>query len=183
MKTLFEIFACFFKIGLFTFGGGYAMLPMIEAEVVDKKRWIDGKEFIDMLAIVQSVPGAIAINTSVYVGFRKAGLPGALAAILGTSLPSFIIILLIAVVFTDVSDNPTIEKVFKGIRPAVVALIAAPLVRMYKNAGITLKTVWLPIAAALLVWLAGVSPVYIIIGAIVIGLGYNLIKEKREAKK
>ena len=128
LKSLFDIFATFFKIGLFTFGGGYAMLPMIEADVVDKKHWMEKKEFVDMLAIVQSVPGAIAINTSIYVGYKHGGFIGALAAILGTVLPSFIIILLIAMVFTDIQDNPTVEKVFKGMRPAVVALIAAPLI-------------------------------------------------------
>lgn len=183
LKSLFDIFATFFKIGLFTFGGGYAMLPMIEADVVDKKHWMEKKEFVDMLAIVQSVPGAIAINTSIYVGYKHGGFIGALAAILGTVLPSFIIILLIAMVFTDIQDNPTVEKVFMGMRPAVVALIAAPLIRMGKSAGITVKTFWIPVAAALLVWLAGVSPVYIIIGAIILGIAWNLIKEKREFKR
>lgn len=182
MKNLFEVFSTFFKIGLFTFGGGYAMLPIIEADVVDKKHWMEKDEFVDMLAIVQSVPGAIAINTSVYVGYKRAGFVGALAAILGTVLPSFAIILLVAMVFTDIQDNPTVEKVFKGMRPAVVALIAAPLIRMGKAAGITWKTLWIPIAAALVVWIAGVSPVYVIIGAIVLGISWNLIKEKKERK-
>jgi len=160
IKLLLEVFTSFFKIGLFTFGGGYAMIPIIERDIVDKRRWMPREEFIEMLALVQSVPGPISINTSIYVG-----------------IPSFVIILLIAIVFTDISSNPVIERVFKGIRPAVVALIAAPIVRMAKAIGITWKTAWIPIAAALLIWLAGVSPVYIILATICISILWNMFKK------
>ena len=131
---LFKLFIAFFKIGAFTFGGGYAMLPIIEKEVVDKNHWLTKEEFLDMLAVVQSLPGPIAINSSVYIGYKIAKFWGALACALGAALPSFIIILLAAIVFTDIQDNPTIEKIFKGIRPAVVALIVVPVIFMAKTA-------------------------------------------------
>lgn len=182
LKSLFDIFATFFKIGLFTFGGGYAMLPMIEADVVDKKHWMEKKEFVDMLAIVQSVPGAIAINTSIYVGYKHGGFIGALAAILGTVLPSFIIILLIAMVFTDIQDNPTVEKVFKGMRPAVVALIAAPVFKLGKSARINRHNLWIPIVAALLIWLLDFSPIWVVLFAGIGGYAYGAIKRKRGAR-
>lgn len=177
IKLLVEVFTSFFKIGLFTFGGGYAMIPIIERDIVDKKRWMAREEFIEMLALVQSVPGPISINTSIYVGYKVIGWAGAIAAILGIIIPSFVIILLIAIVFTDISSNPVIERVFKGIRPAVVALIAAPIVRMAKAIGITWKTAWIPIAAALSIWLAGVSPVYIILATICISILWNMFKK------
>lgn len=178
-----QLFWSFFKIGSFTIGGGYAMVPIIEEELVRKRRWIESSEFVDMLALSQSAPGILAVNISIATGYRIRGIGGAITATLGTVLPSFIIILLIAMFFQRFQDNEVVERIFKGIRPAVVALIAAPLIRMGKSAGITVKTFWIPVAAALLVWLAGVSPVYIIIGAIILGIAWNLIKEKREFKR
>lgn len=177
---LLDLFIAFFKIGAFTFGGGYAMISVIEQEVVTKKKWLSETEFVDMLGTVQSLPGPISINSSVYVGYKLRGTLGAMAAAIGTALPSFVIILLLAIVFTDVQDHPTIEKIFKGIRPAVVALIVAPLVRLSQKTGITYKTVIIPIAAALLVWKLGISPIYIIIAAATGGLLFNWIKNSKK---
>ena len=177
---LLDLFIAFFKIGAFTFGGGYAMISVIEQEVVTKKKWLSETEFVDMLGTVQSLPGPISINSSVYVGYKLRGTLGAMAAAIGTALPSFVIILLLAIVFTDVQDHPTIEKIFKGIRPAVVALIVAPLVRLSQKTGITYKTVIIPIAAALLVWKLGISPIYIIIAAATGGLLFNWIKNRKK---
>ncbi|MBQ2025795.1 MAG: chromate transporter [Paludibacteraceae bacterium] len=177
---LLDLFIAFFKIGAFTFGGGYAMISVIEQEVVTKKKWLSETDFVDMLAMVQSLPGPISINSSVYVGYKLKGVLGAIVAAIGTALPSFVIILLLAIVFTDVQDHPTIEKVFKGIRPAVVALIVAPLVRLSQKSGITYKNVIIPIAAALLVWQLDVSPIYIIIVAATGGLLYNWNKNKKK---
>ena len=123
MQRLRTIFASFFKIGLFTFGGGYAMLPLIEQELIAKRGWIEHKEFLDLLTLAQSVPGPIAINTSVFVGYKMRGLKGAVAALLGSVLPSFVIILAIALMFADIRHNPVVDAAFKGMRPAVVALI------------------------------------------------------------
>ena len=177
---LLDLFIAFFKIGAFTFGGGYAMISVIENEIVNKKKWLSDQEFVDMLAMVQSLPGPISINSSVYVGYKQKGVLGAIAAAVGTALPSFIIILLLAIVFTDVNDHPTIEKIFKGIRPAVVALIVAPLIRLAKKTGITYKTVIIPIVAALVVWLGNISPIYIIIGAALGGIFYQQIQNTKK---
>lgn len=173
MASYWQIFISFFKIGSFTLGGGYAMIPLIQKEVVEKKGWLKESEFVEMLAIAQSAPGPIALNTAVFVGYKTRGVKGVIFSSLGTILPSFIVILLIAMIFTDFKNNPGVERVFKGIRPAVVALIAAPLYQMGKSAGITRKTVIIPILAAIIVWLFNVSPIYIIIAAIVGGIAYG----------
>lgn len=177
---LLDLFIAFFKIGAFTFGGGYAMISVIEQEVVTKKKWLSETDFVDMLATVQSLPGPISINSSVYVGYKQRGTIGAMVAAIGTALPSFFIILLLAIVFTDVQDHPTIEKIFKGIRPAVVALIVAPLIRIAKKTGITYQNVVIPVAAALLVWQLGVSPIYIILAAAAGGLLFNWFKNSKK---
>ncbi len=161
-----QLFWSFFKIGAFTFGGGYAMIPLIQREVVLKKKWLEEPEFIDTLAVAQAVPGPMALNTAIFVGYKTHGIKGSLITSLGVILPSFITILLIALVFTEFKDNPDVERVFKGIRPAVVALIAAPLWNMAKSAGVTWKTLWIPLVALLAIWLGGVSPVYIVMAAI-----------------
>ena len=179
---LLKLFIAFFKIGAFTFGGGYAMIPIIEKEVVDKNHWLSKEEFMDMLAVVQSLPGPISIHSSVYIGYKISKFWGSLVCALGAALPSFVIILLIAIVFTDIQDNPTIEKVFKGIRPAVVALIAAPLVRMAHSAKISWATAIIPIAGALLIWLGGLSPIWIILVTAVTTLLYTYLVEKRNKK-
>lgn len=183
MATNWQIFSTFFKIGTFTLGGGYAMIPLIQKEVVDRKGWLQEDEFVDMLAIAQSSPGPIALNTAIFVGYKAGGNRGVVFSSLGTILPSFIIILAIAMVFTDFKDNPGVERVFKGIRPAVVALIAAPLWQMGKAAGITRRTVIIPVAAALLIWLTNLSPIYVIIAAITGGIAWWKFKERKTTKK
>ena len=179
MKFYLQIFWSFFKIGAFTFGGGYAMIPLIQREVVNRRKWLEEEEFVDMLAVAQSLPGPISLNTAVFVGNKVKGVPGSLVSSLGIILPSFVVILLIAMVFTEFKENPGVERVFKGIRPAVVALIAAPLWKMGKSAGITRKTLWIPVLAALFIWLVGVSPVYIVMGAIAGGIVYCLFRLKK----
>ncbi|MDR2039111.1 MAG: chromate transporter [Bacteroidales bacterium] len=179
MPSLFQIFWSFFKIGSFTLGGGYAMVPLIQREVVDRKKWLPEKEFVEMLGLAQASPGPIALNTAIFVGYKTRGMKGIVSSSLGVILPSFIIILLIAVVFVDFKNNPVVERIFKGIRPAVVALIAAPLWKMGKTAGITLKTVIIPVTATLLVWLLHVSPVYVIIASIIGGVAYGVYQKNR----
>lgn len=178
MKGYWELFFVFFKIGAFTFGGGYAMLPLIQNAVVDKKKWLSDKEFIDMLAIAQSMPGPIALNTAIFVGNKHKGVKGSIFTSLGIILPSFITILLLVIVFTQFRENVVVESVFKGIRPAVVALIFAPLLRMGKNADITWQTLWIPIVVALIVGLLNVSPILIIVLAITLGILYSMVIKK-----
>ena len=168
MKQCVELFFIFSKIGLFTLGGGYAMLPLIEAEITDKRAWISKKDFLDLTALAQAAPGILAVNMAIFTGYKLRGVPGAICAALGAVLPSFAIILLLAICFHNFQNNPTVERIFKGIRPAVVALIAVPVFRLSKSAGITWKNAWFPAMCALSVWLGHISPVYIVLAA---GLG------------
>lgn len=162
-----KLFISFFKIGAFTFGGGWAMIPLIEREVVDKQNWIKREDFVDALAIAQSLPGVLAVNISILIGNKLRGLKGCLTATLGTILPSFLIILAVAIWFVQTYDNPVVERIFKGIRPAVVALIVSPVFSTAKTARINIKTVIIPIIVALSIWLGGVSPIwFVLLGAI-----------------
>ena len=164
MNIYWESFRTFFKIGIFTLGGGYAMIPLIEEDVVNKKHWVSKEEFLDLIAIAQSCPGVFAINISIFIGYKLRKIRGALAASLGTALPSFLIILLIAMFFHRFEDNPVVAAIFRGIRPAVVALIAVPTFNLAKSANITWANCWIPIAGALAIYLIdGFSPIYLII--------------------
>lgn len=168
MKQCLELFWIFCKIGAFTMGGGYAMLPLIEQEIVDRRQWIDRKEFLDLVAVAQSAPGVMAVNMAIFVGYKLKGVLGSVVTTLGAALPSFVIILVIALFFHDFQQNPVVNRIFTGIRPAVVALIAAPVFNMGRSA-CPVKSLWgVSAASALLIWLFGVSPVYIILAA---GLG------------
>ena len=167
-------FKTFFKIGAFTLGGGYAMIPIIQSEVVDKHKWIDKEEFLDLIAIAQSCPGVFAINISTFIGYKMRKEKGAICSALGTALPSFIIIiLLIAMCFHRFMDIPWIAAMFNGIRPAVVALIAVPTFNLAKSANITLANCWIPILSALLIWAMHVNPIFVIIAAGVGGYIYG----------
>lgn len=146
------------------------MLPLIQREVVDRKKWIDEEEFLNMIALAQAAPGLIAVNSAIFIGWRIGGWRGVCGAVLGAVLPSFLIILAIAMVFSEWKELPAVEAAFKGIRPAVVALIAAPLFKMAKAAKISWLTSLIPIAAALLIWLGHVNPVWVILATIVITL-------------
>ena len=152
--SLRTLMGTFFKIGAFTFGGGWAMISIIEREIVDKHRWIDREEFLDLLAVAQSMPGILAVNISASIGDRVRGRSGSICAALGTIIPSFIIILAIAIFLTPetINSNPTLTAVFKGIRPAVVALIVAPVISAARAAHIDWRTVAIPIVVALAIW-------------------------------
>ncbi len=165
MNFYLDSFLTFFRIGLFTIGGGYAMVPLIEAEVVDKRKWLEKDDFLDLLAVSQSAPGVFAVNMSIFIGYKLRRFKGALAMALGAIMPSFLIILAIALFFQQFKEYEAVENIFKGIRPAVVALIAAPTFNMAKSAKINRTNIWIPVVSALLIWLFGVSPIYIIIGA------------------
>ena len=178
-----QLFWTYLKIGTFTIGGGYVMLSMIEREIVDRKGWIDREEFMNMIALAQAAPGLIAVNSAIFIGWRIGGWRGVIATVLGAVLPSFLIILAIAMVFQSYKDLPAVEAVFKGIRPAVVALIAAPLCRMAVSAKITWATAIIPIAGALLIWLGGLSPVWIILVTVVATLLYTYLKERKSTKQ
>lgn len=146
------------------------MIPLFQREVVEKKRWIGEREFLELLAIAQSAPGPIALNTAIFTGYKTKGVMGSMVAGLGMVLPSFIAILLVVYLFTDFKDHPDVARVFKGIRPAVVALIVAPLWKMGKSAKISYKTIWVPIGVVFFIVFAGLSPIYVVLGTMVIAL-------------
>lgn len=150
---LWQLFLSFVKIGAFTFGGGWAMISIIEREIVDKHHWIERDEFLDLLALAQSLPGILAVNIATAVGDKLRGRKGGTVAALGTILPSFLIILAIAIFLTPdvIKNNRTISAIFMGIRPAVVALIIAPVITSAKAAKLTLRTVWIPLLVALMI--------------------------------
>ena len=184
MKIYFEMFVTFLKIGAFTLGGGYAMIPLIQGEVVDKKHWIEEEEFLNMLALAQSAPGVMAVNAAIFIGYKMRGWKGVVATTLGSILPSFVIILLLATVFIHYRTLPQVEAVFKGIRPAVVALIAAPLYKMAKSAGMMRSPkhyalLLIPVCVALLIYLADISPILIILFTIIVATGIVYLKERR----
>lgn len=178
MNIYLESFGLFCKIGVFTIGGGYAMVPLIQDEIVDKRKWIDKDDFIDLLAVSQSVPGIFAVNISIFIGYKLRGVKGSIVTALGTILPAFFIILLIAMFFQSFQDDPIVQRVLKGIRPAVVALIAAPTFTMAKSAKINKYTIIIPVISTLLIWLLDVSPIYIIILAGVGGYIYGRLNRK-----
>ena len=169
--SLTDLFLSFLKIGAFTFGGGWAMISIIEREIVDRHNWIEREEFLDLLALAQSLPGILAVNMAVAVGDKVRSRKGAIISAPGTIIPSFVLILCIAVFLTPdlIKNNRVLSSVFMGIRPAVVALIIAPVLNAAIAAKLTLKTVWIPILTALLISLdmgfASNPIVYIVLGA------------------
>ncbi len=179
-----DLFYTFVKIGAFTLGGGYAMLAMVEKAVVEQRKWIEEKDFWDMITLVQTLPGVFAINTALYVGYRIKGMKAAIAAMLGAALPSFIIIILLATFFSNMWENEVVVAIFKGIRPCVVALILAPSVKMVKSVGISLKMMWVPILAVIAVCVFYISPIYVIVAAALGGLLWGMIKmDKKGGEK
>lgn len=172
MGSYWSLFLTFFKIGAFTFGGGWAMISIIEREIVDKHHWIEREGFLDLLAIAQSLPGILAVNIATAVGDRIKGNKGSIVAAVGTILPSFLIILAIAIFLTPdiIKNNRVISAIFMGIRPAVVALIIAPVITSAKAAKLKWKTVWIPLVVALMISLdLGLvsNPIlYIVLGAL-----------------
>ena len=176
-----ELFKTFFHIGIFTLGGGYAMIPLIEEEVVNKHRWVEKEEMLDLIAIAQSCPGVFAINIAIFIGYKLHKIRGAICTTLGTVLPSFLIILAIAIFFKQFEDNKVVAAIFRGIRPAVVALIAVPTFRLGQRANLNRYTIWIPVVCALAIWALGVSPIYIIIIAGLAGSIYGIYIKPTES--
>ena len=168
MQRLWEIFWTFLKIGAFTFGGGYAMIPLIQHEVVARHKWLSEREFVDLLTIAQAAPGPISLNTAVFVGYKQLRYLGAFSAILGVVIPSFTIILLVALFFTEMRHNSIVDAAFRGMRPAVVALIVAPIVGLTK--GMHWWLIALSAVVAVTVWYFGFSPLWLLIGGAVAGI-------------
>ena len=178
MKVLLQLFWAFFKIGLFTFGSGYAMIPLIEKEVVDRRKWFDKDDFYDQFALASSAPGPFALNTAVFVGYKLKGWWGSLFAVLGAIVPSFVIILLIAIYLTDFRDNRYVEAAFKGIRPAVIALIGVPFLNLLRR--LPWYFMLLGLAVVGVICYLGVSPIWFILAGAVIGIVQTLYAKPKE---
>jgi len=179
---LFKLFYLFTKIGLFTIGGGYAVIPLIEKEIVSRA-WLTHTEFYELLAITESLPGVFATNIAALVGFKIGGIKGGIVAALGTIIAPFLIIILIAAFFSKFQENVYVAKAFKALRPVVVALIAAPCYTAIKVNNMTLKTLLIPLSALVLMWFFNVSPIWIIIAGCLGGIFYHEIKQKTKPYK
>lgn len=157
------------------------MIPLIKREIIDNKQWVGKDEFLELLTLAQSAPGPISLNTSVFVGYKLRGYSGAVAGVLGTVLPSFAVILLIAVYFTEIRHNPWVDAAFKGMRPAVVALIITPIAGLAKGMG-----AWgyaIAAAVAVAVWYLSVSPILLIIAGAVVGIVFVVARNRKEVKR
>ena len=178
MKKLFQIFWSFFQIGAFTFGGGYAMIPLIQREAVDKRGWVKEEDILDIIAIAESTPGPIAINAATFVGYRAAGVLGSVFATLGVVIPSFVVILTISFVLRQFQQIKAVQYAFWGIRAGVLALILKAMISMFKQNKknwITFTIMGLAFVAAML----GVHVLIIVVSCAVLGL--VTYKERRQA--
>ena len=168
MNRYFELFCSFLKIGVFTFGGGYAMIPIIQAEVITRKGWIKEQEFLDLLTLAQSAPGPISLNTAVFVGYKMYGYRGALSSLLGVVLPSFTILLMVAIFLSQIRENPIVDAAFRGMQPIVVAIMLAPILGFTK--GMHWSMIAVAAAITLAIWHFGFSPIYLLIAGAAVGL-------------
>lgn len=178
MVSLWKITGVFAKIGAFTIGGGYAMIPLIENEM-RKRGWIPEEELPDIIALAQTAPGVLAVNVSIFAGYKLRGVKGSIAATFGTVLPSFLAILAIAMFMSNFQDNPLVIRIFSGIRPVVVSLIAVPMINMARKGN---KTWWAWTLSAVVLALVAflkVSPIYILLVVIVLGLGATYLRERQ----
>ena len=179
MKSYWNLFWTFVKVSSFTIGGGMAMVAVVRDILVEKRKWMTDDEFMDILAISQTLPGLMAVNAAIFIGYRLLGTKGSIVATIGSVLPPFVIILAIAMIFTGYQDNEIVVAAFKGIRPAVVALIAVPTIKL------ALRQKWnwaygiIAIATMLLIALLKVSPIYIIL---VVGVIAAAVAKYREGR-
>lgn len=177
--ALLDLYSTFAKIGTFTIGGGLAMMPMMEKELINKKHWITDEDLLDYYAIGQSTPGIVAVNVSTFVGFRQFGILGGVVATLGMVTPSLVIIMILAGLINSISDYPYVQKALNGINVAVAALLTSVVIKFAKK---TIKNIWnalFMICAFVLVFFLKVPPVWIIIAALVAGVVISLVKSKK----
>ncbi len=175
-----DLFSTFIKIGIFTFGGGFAMIPLIEREIIERREWLPKKEFVDLLTIAQSAPGPLALNTAVFIGYKSRGYMGALSALFGVVIPSFLILLMVAIYFTHIRDNAVVDAAFKGMRPAVIALILAPVLSLTRDMQ-PLHILFAIASAAALCYFA-FSPVYLLLAAAIVGVIWAILTSKKSAQ-
>lgn len=178
IKFLFDVFICFLKIGPVTFGGGYAMIPLIEREVVTRKKWLEIEDVTDVFALAESVPGAIAINSATFIGHRLAGVKGAICAMLGILLPTFCTTLILGVLLFSFQGNPHVESAFMGIRPTIVALIVYAGIKISRAAILDKTTFGLMLAMLTIILILDLHPIIAILSGAFLGISIVKIKEK-----
>lgn len=178
MKELFNLFSTFFRIGGLTFGGGYAMLPMLEKEVVDDKKWATSEELLDYYAVGQATPGIIAVNTATFVGYKVKGVIGAVFATAGVILPSLVIIMIIATCLQNFAKYEIIQHAFSGIRVAVAVLIIDAIIKLWKNSVTDKVGIIIFIITFILGVFLNISPIYIVIASALLGLVLKFRREK-----
>ncbi|OMF26492.1 chromate transporter [Paenibacillus sp. FSL H8-0548] len=170
-SLLFQLFWTFVKIGPVTFGGGYTMIPMIEKEIVDKRKWITRQEMNDLMSLAGAAPGGIGVNASAFLGYRMGNIPGAIAATLGITLPSFIIVFLLSAFYAAFQSEPKVEAAFKGIHGAIIGLIATAAFKMGKTALFDWTTILISVCSLALLLLTKISPTAMIL----FGLGFGIV--------
>ena len=182
IKKLFELFTIVLKLGAFTFGGGYAMFPLMEREYVENRGWFETQEMLDMLAVAQSLPGMISINASILVGYRLFGVVGSLIAVLGLALPSLIALSILSFFYVKFRENVYVNAALKGIRVAVVALLVQAVIKLGKP-GVKGVFGWIMACAAFAVALIfSIHPILIILSGLLIGIVYTKINIKKEGE-
>lgn len=167
---MWEIFSTFFKIGLFTFGGGYAMIPLIEEQIVKEKKWLEANEFMELLSVSQGLPGAMAVNIANFIGYKKMGFKGLLMACLGTVLPSFLIIIIIAILFTRLPIMKYLQPVMDGMLPGIAVMIIFSAYKLGKNMPKKIMDWSLLILAALALIVFQVSPIWVVVTGVILGI-------------
>lgn len=179
MNVLTELFIVFFKLGAFTIGGGIAMLPLLQNTMIEEKKWFTKEEFVDIVAVCQSLPGVVAINMATYVGYKKKGILGSIVATLGVSLPSFVIILIIAKFVTSLGDNGVVMGAMAGLRAAALGLVVIAIIQLAPAA---IKNKWsllVALAAFVLIAVIGVNTAYVIMLFIMLGITGVVVKDLR----
>ena len=179
MKTLIDLFFTFCRIGGLTFGGGYAMLPIIQKEIVEEKKWATEEEVLDYYAVGQCTPGIIAVNTATFIGYKVHGIIGAIVATLGVVFPSLIIITIIAALLKNFASYSIVQHAFSGIRVVVTALIVSAILKLAKTSIKNSTTLIIAIIAFILVAFVNLSPIYIVIAAACIGLILKFIRGRK----
>ena len=178
IKLLLQIYLTFFKLGSVSFGGGFAVISLMEREIVEDKKWVDKEKIIDIFAIAQSLPGAVALNASAFVGFSIAGIPGAIAGLLGSLTPSVIVMLILSSLLAQFNNNTYVQKAFNGIRPIIVGLISYAAFKIGETAIKNIYCIIIAVIAFLLAVVLHISVIYIIIGGIVVGILLSIYQYK-----
>lgn len=181
-RRLWQVFASFFRIGAFTFGGGYAMIPLIQNEAVEKRKWITDDDILEIIAIAESTPGPIAINSATFVGYRACGILGSMVATIGVVLPSFVIILALSFVLRQFQDVQAVQWAFQGIRAGVLALLVKALWTMFKKSPKGWAAYVVIGASFVLTAIFDINVIFVLIGCAVFGLVTSLLMERRAAK-